>query len=1021
MYSEEFIRGQSVTNKISIMMDNLNFKNNLQNPLYNNMYQNLVNNKVDLLAKMDAEILDVKTVIERTVSRANNFIDLVGTRFDYFKMYQYFNEQNKKFNLQYNISFNEVSRDKIRRLNDRHFSDHNNKLMPGGNDIQYFTKYSNANATSIVTKTNQFNFQIQDIGIQFLSTGVGTQNFTDVKYDPRILPGYFSAIRYRMLEELVLDIHYNSKTTGPPPSPKKVIYDMVKKYVTDNLGQVNPLMERPLILSIIGDLIDNHLISNVKKALFDAVTELVNEQISPNTGTSLPLIVQSTNPSTGPNVEIQYSAVDFDVEFGLNLGEQDDLVSKALNKITVMSIDKSLNLSFGDMLLSNKIKKKAEIGENDDDAVAVVGTGVGTGVAVVGTGVADAGASAGAEVAIQQIFYPSNFLSTLNSSPKCTIYDPEIANLIDSDKLINLDRKDYYGNTPLYYAINSQNYLFAKKLIEKNARILNIKNNDDQNPFVYILEKLTSLCNFFGKESNIIMEFNNYYTISLKEEVKKLENHGNIMQNLDKVILLYLFLLNSSFFNEMFKKDHELIKLLKIIYDDVEYNLFNSDSNYQNDFNLIFMNPIHKIHQDNASSTDVKKKNIFSKFDVVINLQKDLQSKLDSKEKEKDALEAKKNNFTSIQTLLKPTDISYATNIQDNVSKLDTDINKLGTDIAELTKQLNKATTNIAYPTNTKFTEPNLQFTDIFQQIFQISKSYNKNKMKDFTFRPFLKALHELSKDPDFYNNTYFFHSLISKIICQFVEYSKKIMNAKLINNTQLKNIKSKLDKIINIMKKTMYKNIFHKNNNVKNIDSNPQLNDEFMRICFTIDIAVGNTYYKVLKRLMMTFLKSRYPVSNENADKYLQFIKQKVDPMLNKVNKYIQPDMRTDTYKPSELTKKMVLLNGGYKSTKHEYSSSDENEFFEFITDAIKNNGFEKIDDNEPVLKYLRKQIHPYFINYYRICISKIINANNSYENFILNQYHNLNMFDLLLNKLIEEIKKNEKNKDDGCDINTC
>ena len=427
------------------------------------------------------------------------------------------------------------------------------------------------------------------------------------------------------------------------------------------------------------------------------------------------------------------------------------------------------------------------------------------------------------------------------------------------------------------------------------------------------------------------------------------------------------------------------------------------------------MNPIHKIHQDNASSTDVQKKNIFSKFDVVINLQKDLQSKLDSKEKEKSELDAKKNNFTSIQTLLKPTDISYATNIQENVSKLDTDINKLGTDIAELTEKLNKATTNIAYPTNTQFTKDNLQFTDIFQQIFQISKSYNKNKMKDFTFRPFLKALHELSKDPDFYNNTYFFHSLISKIICQFVEYSKKIMNAKLIKSTELNDIKSKLDKIINIMKKTMYKNIFHKNNNVKNIDSNPQLNDEFMRICFTIDIAVGNTYYKVLKRLMMTFLKSRYPVSNENADKYLQFIKQKVDPMLNKVNKYIQPNMNTSTYKPSELTKKMVLLNGGYKSSENEYSSSDENEFFEFITDAIKNNGFEKIDDNEPVLKYLRKQFHPYFINYYRICISKIINANNSYENFILNQYHNLNMFDLLLKNLIDGIKSG------GCDLNTC
>ena len=136
---------------------------------------------------------------------------------------------------------------------------------------------------------------------------------------------------------------------------------------------------------------------------------------------------------------------------------------------------------------------------------------------------------------------------------------------------------------------------------------------------------------------------------------------------------------------------------------------------------------------------------------------------------------------------------------------------------------------------------------------------------------------------------------------------------------------------------------------------------------------------------------------------------------MLSKVDKYIQPNLNTSTYEPSELTKKMVLLNGGYKSSENEYSSSDENEFFEYITDIIKNNGFEKIDDKEPILKYLRKQFNPYFINYYRICITKIINANNSYENLILNQYHNLNMFDLLLSNLIDGING------DRCNINTC
>lgn len=988
MYSREFIRGQPVANTITDMLDNLNFKNNLQNPLYNNMYQNLVNNKVDLLEEINSEISTVGRRLERVINRVNDFIDLVSARFDYFKMYQYFNEQNKNFDLQNDITFNGNSRDKIRRLNDRHFSDQNNNLMPGGNIGQYFTKYRNDNpATKIVNKLIDNNIPLRPIGIEFINNaGVG-QSFTDVVYDPRILNGYFYLARYRMIEELVLDIHFQSETAGS----KKDIYDMVKKYVKDNLGQVNTLMERPLILSIIGDLIDNHLISNVKKALYDAVTELVNQQISPNIGTqpiptnAIPFIVQATNPATGQaDVEIKYSAVDFDVEFGLNLGKQDDLVRKALNKITNLNMDKLLNLSFGDMLLSNKIKKKTEIGKPSSEV-------------------------------IQQIFYPTDFLSTINSNPKCTIYDPEIANILDSvDYPVNLNKKDYYGNSPLYYAINAQNYLFAKKLVENNARVLNIKNNDKQNPFIYVLEKLGSMCEYFGKDNNIILQFNEYYSMGLKEEVMKLANHGNIMQNIDKIVLLYLFLLNSSFFNEMYKKDYDLLNLLKQIYDDDTFDLFDGDSNYQSNFNYIFLNPILNRHRESGDSTSIETQDRDIKFDVIINLEKELREKISKKQKEKDDLEAKVNNYTSIQSLLQPTDVSYATNIQSNITNIQTGIAVLTTDIAQLESQLNKATTNIAMNINTNLRNINLGYNNIFQQIFEISKTYSGNKYKDFTFRPFLKALHAISKDKSSFNNTYFFHHLISKVICQFVEHAKDVMNRKLITNDDLNNIKLKLDRIINIMKKSMYKYIHHKNNNVRNIDNNKELNDQFMRMCFTIDIALGNTFYKVLKRLLMTFLKNRYPVSSENADKYLSFIRQKVGKILNKVDSYIQPNIDKNNYEPSELTKKMVLLNTGYKSSTNEYSSSDENEFFEFIISAIQNNGFEQIDDKEPLIKYLKKEFLPYFISYYRTCISKLVNVTNSYENFIINQYHNLNMFDLLLVNLINGLGSK-------CDMNTC
>ena len=966
LYLEEFIRGKFY---ITDLIEKLNFKNNL-NPLYQNMKKNL-ENYIDIFEKkIDIEILDIRNIIEKIIKDTNFFISLIKDRFDYFTIYQYFNSESKMINLQYNIDINKNN--SFYELDNNHFSG-DKQSLDTGNLNQYFQKYKNF--LEIIQPTK--NLQIQNIGIQFINipfpiipTGTPlpvtatapqpvTENFTNVVYDPRILNGYFYLTRYRMIEEIVLDIHFESKTD----KKKKEIYEMVETYVKDNLGQIDPLMERPLILSIIGDLIDNHLISNVKKAIFDAVTEIVNKKIRPNIGTQISLISQSTNPVTAPgNVEIYYSAVDFDVEFGLNLGEQDDLVQKALSKIDNLNLDNLLELSFGDMLLSNKIKHKTEIGDKQIETV-------------------------------QQIFYPSDFLSSINSSQKCVIYDNDIINLIN-DKLLNLNKKDLYGNSPIYYAINSQNYLFTNWLIEKNSKCLDVKNKDNQNPFIYILKKLKLICEYFERGGNILNHFNKYYTLALKEEINMINNHGNIMKNFDMLILLYLFLINSSFFNEMFNRDYELLNLLKEIYKDKDLNIKNSS--YQKNFELIFMNPIHKIFNEKKF-----------KLDVILNLKDKLEKDKNYQNKELINLNTKIKKYKSIQSLLEPTDVSFSTNIEENKTKISEKINTLKKNIKDIEKKIKNIDKIKSFELNKNFKNINLGFSDIFDQIFEISKYYENNKLKDFNFNQFLKGLREVSNDSNFDDNTYFFHNLVSKFIVKFIDYSENILNQPYLKLDELKKISEKLNKLINLMKKTMYKSIFYKNNNSKNIDNNEYLKKEFYRICFTIDIIVGDVFYKVLKRLMMTFLKARYPVSEIKADKFLQFINEKVKVILNKVSKYIQPNISINKYEPSELTKRMVLLNSELKSNQNEYSSSNENDFFEYIISSIKDNGLELINDNDPLINYLRKQFLPYFLDYYKICIKKIINVTNSYENYILNQYYNLNILNLLLLKKIEIEKK--------------
>jgi len=73
LYVEEFIRARPYINKITDMIDNLNFKNNLQNPLYKNMKKNLENYKVDILEKINTEISDLRDIIEKIIKDTNFF------------------------------------------------------------------------------------------------------------------------------------------------------------------------------------------------------------------------------------------------------------------------------------------------------------------------------------------------------------------------------------------------------------------------------------------------------------------------------------------------------------------------------------------------------------------------------------------------------------------------------------------------------------------------------------------------------------------------------------------------------------------------------------------------------------------------------------------------------------------------------------------------------------------------------------------------------------------------------------
>ena len=490
----------------------------------------------------------------------------------------------------------------------------------------------------------------------------------------------------------------------------------------------------------------------------------------------------------------------------------------------------------------------------------------------------------------------------------------------------------------------------------------------------------------------------------------------------------------------MYARDYRLLKLLKELENGFNFtmphptsvppstdisvdgfNLFpnttgpSTTANYQNLFKNIFKNPLEEYKNNNSLSKE-------DKYNVLSNNKSKMESEIKKLNKEIKDLQHKEENHTNIQDLLQATAPSYATNVAENISAIKTDIAKKETDIKQRQTDIQKiesVSTDVpsVSSSNEIYTE-----NDLFKQIVKHSKlyqDYNGDNINKLNTKPFLKILDKISNDPNYYNNTFFLHHIVSQAICQFIKKFQTILKQDYIKSSEMVTMQQQLNKIIDLMKYSMYKKIHFKNNNNKKIEENKEIRDQFYRLCFTIDIVVGNVFMKVLKRLLMTFLKSRYPVSGEKEDVYLQFIRQKVDKMLIKVEKYIQPNYNNnnDDYKPSELTEKLVAIYGKYK-LEEEFSNNNEVELFDYILNAIVNNGFEEISDSEPLITHFNKIFLPYFISYYRICINKLINVINNYENFVLNQYYNLNILKLLLDKLIPDdinenrIKQNIQNK---------
>lgn len=919
------------------------------------LYSSLINNKYTF-----KEIDDEKAKLFELISNfEGNLIDILKL----LEKNKTYNLIYKKFNSESDVKIYDdgkfiseyVNLENLFDISKNHFPDNN---LTDNDKNKYFRNFRNF--------LYPFYDKLDDIkmkGIEYnnyntlTGANVSDMKFADVKYKPDLLPGYYFYTRYHILQEILLYIYsYYKDKYNDTNDPIVNAIKYIDEYIKSEVGELENKVKIPTILSIIGNIIDINLIEYIKKSINDAITLVVNENIK--SGLNFSFTKQEKFDK-----ELNFSIIDMEKDFGLDLANLDEVIIDALPDTGTIKemLEKMINLSLYNNPVIDTGKKLFNLNKDYKKKLKY-------------------------ENNTQQIYYPSDFLSSQNSSPSCIlIHSKEIYDILDKTTF-NYDQKDHYGNTSIYYAIKTMNIYHISYLIKKKIWILDTKNNEKQNPIEYTFEILNNLYNFFipknSENTNIIKHINDYYKIGLKEDIIKIDNHENIMKNYDKLFMFYLFILNDNFFNNfrMIYDAKDIKKFLKS--DQIEKD--DDDGKKTEKYDKYYNNPLYEKLLKIIDTTKLKLEDDFETI-----------SSQNKSSEYKDKIDILDEEITKINKLK---DLKIFKQSNPKYQNIEYNLDQKEKEKKELEKKLNKLTLGKLKKDklSKKFFSGAKKVRNIITLIFNYIK-FTKNQK--INVRLVLNIMNQIINDNIYTKNSYFYHNVIQHGIKDIYEKYKDIIKlySKQIKKDNLDELKKELDEIIKLMHIPIYKKILNKNNDKRNIDKNSELKKEYIRICFTIDIIVGSVFMKVLRRLLLSFLKYRYPSNKETNYKYFDILSKKIELMLTNVFKYIQPNIKITDYEPSPLTKMLVLLYNNYKS-EDELSTQDEKEMFDYITNAIINNGIEKINDNDPILDYLRKKIIPYFVEYYRIAINKLINCINSYENYLLNQYYNLFIIKLLI-----------------------
>ena len=175
-----------------------------------------------------------------------------------------------------------------------------------------------------------------------------------------------------------------------------------------------------------------------------------------------------------------------------------------------------------------------------------------------------------------------------------------IKNILKTNKSLLL-KTDIKGWTPIYYAIDSNNFNVIKEIIDENDKTLKHYDNKHISPLQLCINKQSHHLNYLLDDNDNIHYLNNYIKM-LRNELKS--NDILIPLNIDAVFIIALFIQNHIWVEDHNKKKKDRIILDNILKENTNTRRIQINREYNN---------IKKSDVDNNdfkfNDTDVKKNN----------------------------------------------------------------------------------------------------------------------------------------------------------------------------------------------------------------------------------------------------------------------------------------------------------------------------------------------------------------------------------------------------------------------------